>query len=130
MESKTISRFPLKSNQQRLEFVNPGEGSLTHKATLVHDDVEVSFPSALHGLSIALILRNVGLDPSIPQQLPRRPRIEAPIRIEDGSFVCQSTSLHVSKDILQLVHKLISIIMVTSNDDRRRENVAIPIRHR
>ena len=130
MEAKAMSRFPLKPDQQGLEFVNPGKGSLTHKATLVHDDVEVSFPSALDLLSVALVLRNVRCDPSIPQHLARRSRIEAAIRIEDGTFVLQSTSLHVSKDILELLHKLVSIIMIASNDACRRKNVAVPISYR
>ena len=122
-----MSHFPLKSDQQRLEFVNPCERSLTHKAPLVHEYIEMSFASTLDTLSIALVLRNVGLNPAIPQYLPRSSCIEAAICIEDGSFVIQSTSLHVSEDILQLLDNLISVIMIASYDACRRENVAVPI---
>jgi hypothetical protein len=129
MEAKAVSRFPLKPNQQGLEFVNPGERSLTHEPALVHTCIEIALPSALDLLSVALVLRNVRLDPTIPQHLARRSRIEAAIRIENGTFVFQSTSLHVSKDILELLHKLVSIIMIASNDACRRENVAVPVRY-
>ena len=108
-----MSRFPFKSDQQRLEFINPCEGSLTHEASLVHRHVEMPLASTLDLLAVALVLRNVRLDPTIPQHLPRRSRIETAIRIEDGTFVLQSTSLHVSKDVLELLHKLITIIMMT-----------------
>jgi hypothetical protein len=66
MESKAMSCFPLKSDQQGLEFVNPGEGSLTHETPLIHTLVEISFSSTLDLLSTALVLRNVGLDTPIP----------------------------------------------------------------
>ena len=130
MEAKTVSCFPLKSDQQGLELVNPSEGSLTDKAALVHNSVEVSFASTFDCLSIALVLRNVGLDPAIPQHFSRRSRIEATIRIEARTFVVQSTSSHVSKDVLELLNKLISIIMIASYDARRCKNVAVRIGYR
>ena len=130
MESKTIGRFSLKSDQQGLEFVNPGKGSLTDETTLVHHRVEISFASTLDPLSVALVLRDVGLDPAIPQHLPRCSRIEATIRIEDSTFVVQSTPLHISKGILELLDKLVSIIMIASNDACRCKNIAVRISYR
>ena len=130
MEATAMSCFSLKSDQQRLECVNPSEGSLTHEAALGHNCVEVSFAPTLDRLSVTLVLRDVGLDPSIPQHLPCSSRVKAAICIEDGTFVVQSTSLHVSKDILDLLNKLISIIMIASNDACRRKNVAVPISYR
>jgi hypothetical protein len=130
MEAKTMSCFPLKSDQQGLELVNPSEGSLTDKAALVHNRVEMSFASPFDCLSIALVLRNVGLDTTIPQHLPCGSSVKAAIGVEDGTFVDQSTSLHVSKDVLQLLNKLVSIIMIAGNDTCRRENVAISIGYR
>lgn len=125
-----MSRFPLKSNEQGLEFVNPCERSLTDEAPLIHDCVEISFASTLGYLSIAFVLHNVGLDTTIPQHFPGSTYIEATIRIEDRTFVFQSSSLHISKDILELLNKLISIIMIARNDTRRRENIAVPISYR
>ncbi len=127
MEAKAMNCFPLKSDQQRLEFVNPGERSLTDKATFVHNRIEVSLASTFDFLSIALVLRNVGLDPTIPQDLARRSCIEATIRIEDGTFVVQSTSRHISKDVLELLHKLITIIMMTRDNSCGRSDVAIRV---
>ena len=129
-ESKTRSRFPLKSDQQGLEFVNPGEGSLAHEAPLVYGRVEMSFASTFDALSIALVLRNVRLDPAIPQHLPRRSCIETAICIEDGSFVVHSTSLHIRKDVLELLDKVISIIMITRYDACRGKDVAVRIGYR
>ena len=86
MEAKAMSRFPLKPNQQGLEFVNPGERSLTDKATFVHNRIEVSLASTFDLLSIALVLCNIRLDPAIPQDLARISRVKAAIRIEDGTF--------------------------------------------
>ena len=130
MEAKTMNCFPLKSNQQRLELVNPSEGSLTDKATLVHNRVEVSFASTLDCLSIALILCNVGFDTTSPQHLACSTRVKATICVEDSTFVNHSTPLHVSKDILQLLNKLIAIIMIAGNDAGRRENIAVSIGYR
>ena len=130
MEAKAMNCFPLKADQQRLEFVNPGERSLTDKAMLVHNRIEISFASTFDLLSIALVLCNVGLDTSIPQHLTCRSRIKAAICIEDGSFVVHSTSLHISKDVLELLNQLMSIIMVAGDDACRRENVAIPVGYR
>jgi hypothetical protein len=127
MKSKAMSCFSLKSDQQGLEFVNPGEGSLTHEPALVHTRIEIALPSTLDLLSVALVLRNVGLDPAIPQYLPRSSCVEAAICVEDGTFVVQSTSLHVSEDVLELLHKLITIIMMTRDNSCGRSDVAIPV---
>ena len=129
MEPEAMSRFALKSDQQGLELVNPSEGSLTHEPALVHIRIEIALPSTLALLSVTLVLRNVRLDPTIPQYLPRRSRIEATIRIEDGTFVVQPTSLHVSKDVLEFLHKLITIIMMTRDNSCGRSDVAIPVRY-
>ena len=130
MEPEAMSRFALKSDQQGLEFVNPSEGSLIDETALVYHRVEISFASRLDLLSVALVLRNVRLDPAIPQHFSRRSRIEATIRIEARTFVVQSTSSHVSKDVLELLNKLVSIIMIAGNDARRRENIAVSIGYR
>ena len=124
-----MSRFPLKPNQQGLVFVNPGERPLTHEPSLVHTRIKIALPSTLDFLSVALVLRNVRLDPTIPQHLPRRSRIETAIRIEDGTFILQSTSLHVSKDVLELLHKLITIIMMTRYNSCGCSDVPIPVRY-
>ncbi len=130
MEPEAMSRFALKSDQQGLELVNPSEGSLTDETALVYHRVEISFASTLDLLSVALVLRNVGLDPAIPQHFSRRSRIEATIRIEARTFVVQSTSSHVSKDVLELLNKLVSIIMIASYDACRCNNVAVGIGYR
>ncbi len=122
-----MSCFPLKSDQQGLELVNPGEGSLTDEAALVHHLIEMPFSAALHRLSIALVLCNVGLDPTIPQHLPRCSCIKAAICIEDGTFIVQSTSLHVCEDVLELLDQLITIIVIASYNPCSRKNVPISI---
>ncbi len=56
-------------------------GSETDEPALVHTRSEIALPSTLGLLSVALVLRNVGLDPAIPQYLPRSSCVEATIRI-------------------------------------------------
>lgn len=127
MESQTIRRFALKSNQQGLEFINPGEGSLTDEAMLVHVWVEIPFPPTLDGFAVALIFCNVGFDPTVPQHFPGCARIKAPIHVEYGSLVVQSTAFHVSEYVFELLFKLIAVIMVASNDTCCRNNIAISV---
>ncbi len=66
MKAETIGGFALETDQQGLEFVNPGERSLTHEASLVRLLVEMSFSSAFDRLAIALVFRNVGFHAAIP----------------------------------------------------------------
>ncbi len=125
-----IGRFALKSDQQGLEFVNPRECSFADEAALVHDCVEMAFPSTLHCFSIAFIFRNIGFDSTVPQQLACCTCIEATIHIEHGALVVQSAAFHVSKDVLQLLLKRIAVIMVAGDDTRCGNNIPISIRYR
>ncbi len=93
MKAETIGSFPFETDQQGLEFVNPGERSLTHEALLVCCLVEMSFSSTFDVFPIALVLRNVGNDAAIPEQLPGSTRIKAAISIKERPFIVQSTAL-------------------------------------
>lgn len=130
VESQTIGRFPLKTDQQGLEFVNPREGSLTDEAMFVHDRVEMPFPSALDRFSVAFVFRNVGFDTTVPQQLSYCPCIKATIHVEDSSFVVQSTVLHISKDLFQLLVKRIAVIVVAGYDAGGGNNIPVGISYR
>ncbi len=121
--------FALKADQQGLEFVNPCERSFTDEAALVHSRVEISFPSTLDRFSVAFIFRNVGLDPPIPQQFPRCARIEAAIHVKDRTVVVQPTALHVSEEVLELLLKRITVMMIASHNPCRGDNVAMRIRY-
>ena len=129
MKPEAISCFAFKTDQQRLEFVNPCECALTNEAPLVHFGVKVSFPSTFHAFSIPLVFRNVGNDTAIPQQLPRCTRVKAAISIKAGTGIVQSASLHIFEDILQFLFKLKAVVLVSSKYAGRRDNRTVFVRH-
>ena len=63
----------------------------------------------------------------IPQHLACRASIEAAIRIEKGTCILQSTAFQVRKDVLQLLYKLITVIMIPSNNSSRRNDVSLRV---
>jgi hypothetical protein len=127
MESQTIGRFALKTDQQGLEFVNPRECSLTDEAMFVCRRVEMSFPPALDRFSIAFVFHNVRFNATVPQQLPCCPRIKTTVRSEDRAFVVQSTALHISEYLFELLIELIAVVMVTCNHPSGGNNIAIAV---
>src|SRR3954451_18792723 len=129
MKSKTIRHFAFKPDQQRLEFVCPCKGSLTDEAMCIHNGVEIAFPSALDCFPVAFILRNIGLHATIPQQFSCCSRVEAAIRVENGTFVVQSTPFHITKEVLELLFKLITVVMVPCYHSCCGYNQAILVRH-
>ena len=129
MKAETIGCFPLEPDQQGLEFVNPGEGAFTDEAALVRLCVEMTFPSTLNVFTIPLILRNVGNDPAVPQQLPGCACIKATIRIKQGTFIVQPATLHVFEHVLQFLIELKAVIMLACNDASRSNDRAIFVRY-
>ena len=87
MESETVRCFPFKADQQRLEFVNPGERSLTHEAMCIYIAVKMPFAATLHGLSVPFIFSNIRNQSMIPEQLACSTGITAAIGIEEGTLV-------------------------------------------
>ncbi len=129
MKAETIGCFAFETDQQGLEFVNPGERSLTHEASLVRLVVEMSFSSAFDVFSIALVLRNVWNDAAIPQQLPSGTRVKAAIGIKERTFIVQSTPMHVLEDVLQLLFELKAVVMLPSDDTSRCDDRTILVCH-
>ena len=87
MKAETIGCFPFETDQQGLEFVNPGERALTHKASLVRLLVKMSFSSTFDAFPIALVLRNVRNDATIPQQFSCCSRVKAAVGVEECTFI-------------------------------------------
>lgn len=87
MKAETIGGFPFEPDQQGLEFVKPCAGALTHEASLVRHLVEMSLASTFDVFPIALVLRNVRNDATIPEQLPGCTRIKTAIGIEERTFI-------------------------------------------
>ncbi len=129
MKAETIGGFAFETDQQGLEFVNPGERSFTHEASLVRLVVEMSFSSTFDMFPIALVLRNIRNDAPIPQQFPGCSRIKATIGIKERTFIVQSTPSHVCEGVLQLLFELKAVVMVPSNDTRRRDDRTVLVRH-
>ena len=122
MEPETIGGFAFKTDQQGLEFVNPCECSLTHKASLVHFTIKMPFTSTFHAFSIPLVFRNVRDDTTIPQQLPCCTCVKTTISIKEGTFIIQPTALHIFEDVLQFLFEVKAVIMVPSDNTCRRDN--------
>ena len=129
MESKTIRRFPFKADQQRLEFVDPGERSLTHEAMFIHLAVKMPFAATLNRPSITFIFSNIGNQPMIPEQFPCSTGVKAAICIEESTFIVQFVSFHVRNKILEFLFQLITIIMIASNDSRRANDIPVAVRY-
>ena len=129
MESQTIGCFAFKSNQQGLEYINPGEGAFTDKAMFVHITVEMTLPSVFDGLSIALVFSNVGNNSAVPQHLPRFTCIEATISIEVCAGIVEFTPLHILEQLLDCFFQAVTIIMVPCKQACRRDNISLLVRY-
>ena len=127
MEAETVRRFPFKADQQGLEFVNPGECSLTHETVSIDLAVKMSFAATLHKLSVAFIFCNIGDQPMIPEQLPCRTGIKTAIGIEEGTFIIQLIPLHVSNQVLEFLFQIIAVIMIARNNPSCRDDRAIAV---
>ena len=90
----------------------------------------MSFSAALDRFSVAFIFCNVGFDPTVPQQFPCRTCIKATIHVEYRTFVVQPTAFHINKHLLELLHKVITVIMIASNHTSGRNNQSIPVGYR
>ena len=66
MKSQTIGGFAFEADQQRLEDIDPGKRTLTHKATFVDIAIEMPLSPAFDGLAIALVFGNVRFHATIP----------------------------------------------------------------
>ncbi len=130
MKAETIGCFPFKADQQGLEFVNPGECALTDEASLVRLLVEMSFPSTFYPFSIPLVLRDVGNDATIPQQLAGCAGIEAAISIKQGAFIVQSAPLQIFEHVLQFLFKLKAVVVLSSDDARRGDDRTVFVHYR
>jgi hypothetical protein len=127
MKAETIDGFSLESDQQGLEHIDPGKRALTDEPMLKCFAIEMAFSATFHRFSVPFVLGNVGDDPMIPQHLACLACIKAAIRIEQRTFIRQSTALQICKKVLQLLLKLITVIMVASDDASRRDNVSLRI---
>ena len=89
----------------------------------------MSFSTAFDRFSITLVFRNIGFHAIIPQQFSCCTRIKAAVGIEKGTFVVQTTAFHIPESILEFLFEPVTIVMITSNDTSRGNNVAIRIRY-
>src|SRR3712207_3480480 len=90
----------------------------------------MSFPSTFCTFSITLILRNVGNDATIPQQLTGCTGIEAAISIKQGTFIVQFAPLQVFEHVLQFLFKLKAVVVLSSYDAGCGDDRTVFIRHR
>jgi hypothetical protein len=97
---------------------------------LIHIAIEVPFSPTFDSFSIALVFWNVGNHSTIPQHLSCFPDIKTTIRIEEGTVVLQPKAFQIGEDILELLMKVITVIMLTSNNPSCGDNVTVGICYR
>jgi hypothetical protein len=61
MKAERVHLLAFKSDEQPLEFIDPGKRAFHHKAFFVHRAVKMALASALGTLTIALVFRNIAI---------------------------------------------------------------------
>ncbi len=130
MESEPIAVFALESDQQCPKLINPGKRSFNDEPLLVDLAMKMSLSPTFGPFAIPLVLRNVGTDPSIPEQLPSFSRIKGSISVEEGTFVVQPTALHVFEQLINRRFEVEAIIMLPCNDIGGGDDEAMPLDQR
>ncbi len=127
MEAEKIDIFTLKSDQQRPKLVDPCERSLNREAPFVHVAIEMSLPTAFRRFPTTFVFSNVRNNTSIPEHLACSTRVKTTVRIEERSLIRQLGPLQISKQFLERLRQLIRIVVIASNNIRRRQNIPIAV---
>ncbi len=130
MEAEPIDVFALKANQERPEFVNPGKGAFNYEAVLIDIPIKVPFSAAFAGLAIAFIFINIGNNTIIPEHFANYTGIKATVSIEHSTLIAETIALHVLKELFEGSFHIIDIVMITSHNIGRCDNVSIGIDQR
>jgi hypothetical protein len=127
MEPHPIHRLALKPNEETLELVDPGEGTLIHKALFVDRLVKMALPTTLGALPIALVFRNIRSHASIPKQFPCLFCVKCTISIKECTAIVKSKLVQLAKDVFEAMNELVTIVVITSNNLACGKNEAVCI---
>jgi hypothetical protein len=115
MKAERVHLLAFKSDQQPLEFIDPGKRAFHHKALFVHRAVKMALAPALGALTIAFVFRNIRSYTAIPKQFTGLFCIKRTIGIKVGVSIGEFKLIELPKQVFEAIGQLITIIMVPSN---------------
>ena len=92
--------------------------------------IEEAFATAFGILAIALVLGNVGDETVIEAHLTGRNGVKGFVGVEVGPANIQAKTLQALERGLQVVFEIVGVMVVTSDERRGSDNVALPISDR
>jgi hypothetical protein len=130
MKAECVHLLTFKSDEQPLEFIDPGKRAFHHKAFFVHCAVKMALAPALGTLTIALVFRNIRSYTAIPKQFTGRFCVKRTIGIKVGVSIREFKLIELPKQVFEAISQLITIIMVASNHFACGKNETIGVRYR
>lgn len=115
MKAERVHLLAFKSDEQPLEFIDPGKRAFHHKAFFVHRAVKMALAPALGTLPIAFVFRNIRSYTAIPKQFTSLFCVKRTIGIKVGVSIREFKLIELSKQVFEATSQLITIIMVPSN---------------
>jgi hypothetical protein len=129
MKAERVHLLAFKSDEQPLEFIDPGKRAFHDKAFFVHRTVKMALAPALATLTIALVFRNIRSYTAIPKQFTGLFCVKRTIGIKVGVSIREFTPIELHKQVFEAISQLITIIMVASNHFTCGGNEAIGVRY-
>ena len=130
MKAERVHLLAFKSDQQPLEFIDPGKRAFHHKALFVHRAVKMALAPALGALTIAFVFRNIRSYTAIPKQFTCLFCIKRTIGIKGGVSIREFKLIELPKQVFEASGQLITIIVVASNHFACGNNEAIGVGYR
>lgn len=115
MKAERVDLLAFKSDEQPLEFIDPGKRTLHGKAFFVHRAVKMALAPALGTLPIAFVFRNIRSYTTIPKQFTSLFCVKRTIGIKIGVRIREFKLIELPKQVFEAIRQFITIIMVPSN---------------
>jgi len=129
MKAERVHLLALKSDEQPLEFIDPGKRAFHDKAFFVNRAVKMALAPALGTLTIAFVFRNIRSYTAIPKQFTGLFCIKRTIGIKVGVSVGEFTPIQLPKQLFEAIGQIITIIMIASNHFACGKNETIGVRY-
>jgi hypothetical protein len=127
MKAERVHLLAFKSDEQPLEFIDPGKRAFHDKAFFVHRAVKMALAPALGTLTIAFVFRNIRSYTPIPKQFTGLFCVKRTIGIKVGLSIREFKLIELPKQVFEAISQLITIIMVPSNHFACGKNETIGI---
>ncbi len=127
MPTEKVDIFPIITDQQSPELVDPGEATLTAEALFVDIGIEQAFTPTFDRLAIAVVLGDVGNKAMIETDLARIAGVEGAVGIEQRPSDDQTQLLHQLESGLKMGFQTKSVVMIACHDPGRGDDIAVGI---